>query len=178
MDTQLLIQAAYGHRKSACHPAMRSHVLPRTSIPIDLIDPAHTRASLFRARQRFSQLRKEGAQVLWVGDRKTEGLLLSLSQLHGLAVLSRRWPGGLLTNHGQVSCSPKGQIPGLNRFPDALVFLRPATCTKALAEAQACGVETFGILDTPSNPAAVDWPIYANDDHLGVLALIVEQLVA
>ena len=171
MDTiQARIQASFGHRKSSCHPAMVPYLMPRTALPIDLIDPDATQVSLDRAAGRLKALRSQGAQLLWVGNPLSRALLNTLHQQTGEPVIHHRWPGGLITNFDQVRQSPRGALEGLQRRPEVLILLAPQTSHLALCEARKSGVEVMGVVDSNMDPEQIDVPIFGNDDALVALA--------
>lgn len=57
-----------------------------------------------------------------------------------------------------------GSISDLNRLPSALFIVDIKKEHIAVAEAKKLNIPTFAIVDTNSNPTAVDFPIPANDD--------------
>lgn len=171
MDTiQARIQASFGHRTSSRHPAMFPYLKPRQGLSIDLIDPDATQASLGLAQARLGALRAQGAQLLWVGPPASRTSLQALHHRLGEPVLWHRWPGGLLTNFEQVRQSPRGNLPGLHRKPDAVILLSVKQAGLALEEAKRCGIEVIGVIDSNTDPTRVDVPVFGNDDAATCLA--------
>lgn len=70
-----------------------------------------------------------------------------------------------------------GGIAMLDRIPDALLILDTHMETTAIAEGDAVGVTTVGIVDTNSDPASVNYPIPANDDAVGSIKVILHYLI-
>jgi small subunit ribosomal protein S2 len=67
-----------------------------------------------------------------------------------------------------------GSIADLNRLPSALFIVDILKEHIAVAEAKKLNIPTFAIVDTNSNPKAVDFPIPANDDASKSISLILE----
>ncbi len=67
-----------------------------------------------------------------------------------------------------------GSISDLNRLPSALFIVDILKEHIAVAEAKKLNIPTFAIVDTNSDPKAVDFPIPANDDASKSISLIVE----
>ncbi len=65
-----------------------------------------------------------------------------------------------------------GSISDLNRLPSALFIVDINKEHIAVAEAKKLNIPTFAIVDTNSNPKAVDFPIPANDDASKSIELI------
>lgn len=67
-----------------------------------------------------------------------------------------------------------GSIADLNRLPSALFIVDILKEHIAVAEAKKLNIPTFAIVDTNSDPKAVDFPIPANDDASKSIALIID----
>ena len=67
-----------------------------------------------------------------------------------------------------------GSIADLTRLPAALFIVDISKEHIAVAEAKRLGIPTFAIVDTNSNPNAVDHVIPANDDAASSVSLIME----
>src|SRR5712692_8867791 len=67
-------------------------------------------------------------------------------------------------------------IRHMNRLPDALVVVGPNREHIAVKEAQRMGVTTLALIDTDSDPDAIDLPIPGNDDSLRSIDLIIGKL--
>ncbi len=71
-----------------------------------------------------------------------------------------------------------GGIAQLGRVPAALFLVDIGHEHIALAEAKRLGIQTFGVVDTNSDPNKVDFAIPANDDATKSIAIIVNYLTA
>jgi small subunit ribosomal protein S2 len=73
----------------------------------------------------------------------------------------------------------KGNLEGIrkmSRLPGAVVVVDTKKEYIALREAKKLGIATIGILDTDSDPDAVDVAIAANDDSIRAIELILNEL--
>ena len=68
-------------------------------------------------------------------------------------------------------------IRNMNRLPEALVVVDPKKEKNAVHEAHLVGAKVVGLIDTDSDPDAVDLPIPGNDDSIRSIRLILEYLV-
>lgn len=71
-----------------------------------------------------------------------------------------------------------GGIAQLNRLPAALFLVDISYEHIALAEARKLNINTFGVVDTNSDPRKVDFVIPANDDASKSIAIITEYITA
>lgn len=69
-----------------------------------------------------------------------------------------------------------GSIADLNRLPSALFIIDIKKEHIAVAEAKKLNIPTFAIVDTNSDPSAVDFPIPANDDAAKSIDKILEVI--
>lgn len=69
-----------------------------------------------------------------------------------------------------------GSISDMNRLPSALFVVDILKEHIAIAEAQKLNIPTFAIVDTNSDPNAVDYAIPANDDASKSITLIVKAM--
>jgi len=69
-----------------------------------------------------------------------------------------------------------GGISGLNRLPAAIFIVDIMHEHIALAEANKLNITTFAMVDTNSDPTAVDFPIPANDDSTRSVKLITDYI--
>lgn len=69
-----------------------------------------------------------------------------------------------------------GSIADLSRLPAAIFLVDVTKEHIAVAEAKRLNIPTFAIVDTNSNPNAVDFPIPANDDASTSIAYIVDVI--
>ncbi len=65
-----------------------------------------------------------------------------------------------------------GGIKGMEDFPGAIVIADTKEAALVLHEAGKVGVPVIGIVDTNTDPSAVDYPIPGNDDALSSLRLL------
>ncbi|MCX6235682.1 MAG: 30S ribosomal protein S2 [Bacteroidetes bacterium] len=70
-----------------------------------------------------------------------------------------------------------GSITDLNRLPSALFVVDILKEHIAVSEAKKLNIPTFAIVDTNSNPNAVDFPIPCNDDASKAIDLVVKIMV-
>lgn len=68
-------------------------------------------------------------------------------------------------------------IVDMSRLPSALFIVDIKREHIAVAEAKKLGIPTIGIVDTNSNPNAVDFPIPANDDAAKSIELITRAII-
>jgi small subunit ribosomal protein S2 len=71
-----------------------------------------------------------------------------------------------------------GGISQLGRLPAALFLVDIGHEHIALAEAKRLGIQTFGMVDTNSDPNKVDFAIPANDDATKSIAIITNYIAA
>jgi small subunit ribosomal protein S2 len=72
--------------------------------------------------------------------------------------------------------SQLGSISDMTRLPSALFIIDIVKEHIAVAEAKRLNIPTFGIVDTNSDPNAIDFPIPANDDASTSIALILDVI--
>lgn len=70
-----------------------------------------------------------------------------------------------------------GSISDLSRLPSALFIIDILKEHISVAEAKKLSIPTFAMVDTNSDPKAVDFPIPANDDASKSISLIIEIMV-
>ena len=68
-------------------------------------------------------------------------------------------------------------VRDMNDLPDAVVIVDSARETIAVAEAKRLNIPIVALVDTNADPAAVDYPIPANDDAIRSIRLILQNLV-
>lgn len=69
-----------------------------------------------------------------------------------------------------------GGIANLNRIPSAVFVVDISHETIAISEAKKLNINTFGMVDTNSDPTSVDFAIPANDDAAQSIEVIVNYL--
>ncbi len=71
-----------------------------------------------------------------------------------------------------------GGIRELKGKPDALFIIDPSREKVAVLEASRVGLPMIGLVDSNTNPDALDIPIPANDDAVRSIKLVIESVVA
>ena len=84
---------------------------------------------------------------------------------------------GLFTKEKDKLRSLYGGVALIDHKPDALFIIDSHLENLAVREATQTGVPTVGVVDTNADPAAVDYPIPANDDAVGSIKLIVDYVI-
>ncbi|AQT70182.1 30S ribosomal protein S2 [Anaerohalosphaera lusitana] len=69
-----------------------------------------------------------------------------------------------------------GGVREMNRMPGAMVVVDAKKEHLALREAEKLGIATIGIIDTDSDPDAVDVAIPANDDSIKAIEILIREL--
>ena len=67
-------------------------------------------------------------------------------------------------------------LRSMNRLPECLFIVDPGKERNAVREAKRLGITTVGLIDTDSDPTAIDLPIPGNDDGIRSIELILKQL--
>lgn len=67
-------------------------------------------------------------------------------------------------------------IKDMKQLPSAIFFVDAIHEHTAIAEAKRLGVPVFGMVDTNSDPEAIDYPIPANDDSIRSIQLVVNYI--
>jgi small subunit ribosomal protein S2 len=67
-----------------------------------------------------------------------------------------------------------GGIINMGSLPDLIIVIDIRKEKGAVKEAEFKGIETVGIVDSNSNPDAVDWPIPMNDDAIKALEYVLD----
>ena len=67
-------------------------------------------------------------------------------------------------------------IKDMKHLPSALFFVDGIHEKIAIAEARILDIQTFGIIDSNTNPTDIDYPIPANDDSMKTIHLIVNYI--
>src|SRR5699024_5903041 len=70
-----------------------------------------------------------------------------------------------------------GGVSKLRKIPDALFIVDISYEHLAIKEAHKLGITTFGMVDTNSDPADVDYAIPANDDATRSIKVILDYMV-
>jgi small subunit ribosomal protein S2 len=116
----------------------------------------------------FSTIRKSVKKMQTIEKMLADGTLDSTTKKERL----------VLTREKDKMERVLGGISNLNRIPSALFLVDISHEHIALKEAQRLNINTFGIVDTNSDPTKVDFAIPANDDAAKSVAIITEYIVA
>jgi len=110
----------------------------------------------------FATIRKAVKKMATIDKMSTDGTFDNISKKEKLQISRER--AKLETN--------LGSIVDLSRLPAALFIVDISKEHIAVAEAKRLSIPTFAIVDTNSDPNAVDFAIPANDDASTSIALI------
>src|SRR3954469_15502012 len=110
----------------------------------------------------FATIRKAVRKMATIDKMSTDGTFDNISKKEKLQISRVR--AKLETN--------LGSIVDLSRLPAALFIVDISKEHIAVAEAKRLNIPTFAIVDTNSDPTAVDYAIPANDDASTSIALI------
>lgn len=122
----------------------------------------------------------------WLGGTLTNFRTIR-SRLGRLEELERMREGELMDNYSKKMQSALNReyrkmyrnlngLRSMNRLPECLVIIDPGKERNAVREAKRLGITTVALIDTDSNPDAIDLPIPGNDDGIRSVELIVKQL--
>ena len=88
----------FGHKASRWYPTAKTYIYTEKD-GVHIIDLALTKAGLERAGQYLLELAQSGSKVLFVGaKRQAEAVVEEAAKRCGAYFVTKRWPGGLLTN--------------------------------------------------------------------------------
>ena len=116
----------------------------------------------------FATIRKAVKKMATIDKMSTDGTFDNISKKEKLQISRER--AKLETN--------LGSIVELSRLPAALFIVGISKEHIAVAEAKRLNIPTFAIVDTNSDPNAVDFAIPANDDATKSISIIVNYLTA
>lgn len=114
----------------------------------------------------FSTIRKSIKKMQSIEKMLVDGTLDSVTKKEKL-VLSRE---------KEKMEKVLGGVSNMNRVPAALFLVDIMHENIALKEAQRLNINTFGIVDTNSDPTKVDFPIPGNDDAATSIAVITNYI--
>lgn len=144
-----------------------------------------------RQAQRAVEATAEKCSMHYVSERWLGGTLTNFrtirSRLQRLEQLEAMQAAGTLEAESKKQASRlkrelkkiKTNLEGvrkMSRLPGAVVVVDTKKECIALREAKKLGIVTVGIIDTDSDPDAVDVPIPANDDSIRAIKLILGEL--
>ena len=182
-DQLLEATCHFGHLKRKWNPAMAPYIFMERN-GIHIIDLYKTQAKLEEAAAALKNIAKSGKKVLFVATKKqAKQVVADRASAVGMPYVIDRWPGGMLTNFPTIRKAVKkvaaidkmikdGSIADLNRLPSAVFVVDVMKEHIAVEEANRLGIPVFGIVDTNSNPANIDFMIPANDDASKSIDLI------
>lgn len=115
----------------------------------------------------FATIRKAIRKMAAIDKMRTDGTFDTMSKRERLQVTRQR----------EKLEKNLGSIADLSRLPAALFVVDINKEHIAIAEARKLNIPTFAIVDTNSNPKAVDFPIPGNDDASKSIEKIVGVMV-
>ena len=116
----------------------------------------------------FPTIRKAVKKMTTIDKMSKDGTFDNLSKREKLQITRQR--AKLEKNLGSIA--------DLSRLPNALFVVDVMKEHIAVAEAKRLGIPVFGIVDTNSNPADIDFIIPANDDASKSIDLILDTVCA
>jgi len=114
----------------------------------------------------FSTIRKSIKKMQSIEKMLSDGTLESVTKKEKL----------VLTREMEKMEKVLGGVASMNRVPAALFLVDIMHEHIALKEAQRLNINTFGIVDTNSDPTKVDFAIPGNDDAATSIALLVNYM--
>ena len=114
----------------------------------------------------FATIRKAIKKMSTIDKMKTDGTFDVIAKREKL----------LITREREKLEKTLGSISELGRLPSALFIVDITKVHIAVAEAKRLGIVTFAIVDTNSNPNAVDYAIPANDDATKSIQVILDVI--
>jgi len=114
----------------------------------------------------FVTIRRSIREMATIDRMRTDGTMESMNKKERL----------MLSRHRDKLQTLFGSIADLTRLPAALFVVDVNIEHIAVAEAKRLNIPTFAIVDTNSDPNAVDFPIPANDDAATSVDLIMSVL--
>jgi small subunit ribosomal protein S2 len=115
----------------------------------------------------FATIRKSIKKMQTIEKMLNDGTLDSTTKKERL----------VLTREKEKMEKVLGGVSSLNRVPSAIFLVDISHEHIALKEAQRLNINTFGIVDTNSDPTKVDFAIPANDDAAQSIAIITNYIV-
>jgi len=144
-----------------------------------------------RQAQKAVEAAAKKCQMHYVSNRWLGGMLTNFrtirSRLQRLEMLEAMVEDGTLDSDSKKQASRlkremrkiKANLDGVRKMtqlPGAVVVIDAKKEYIALAEARKLGIPTIGILDTDSDPDAVEVAIPANDDSIRAISLLLDEL--
>lgn len=104
VDIKKLLEAGahFGHKTSRWHPKMAQYIHSKRA-GTHIIDLVQTTDKLGEALDFIEKTAAEGKQVLLVGTkRQAQDIINKLAEDTGMPFVTKRWLGGMLTNHNTI----------------------------------------------------------------------------
>lgn len=104
VDIKKLLEAGahFGHKTSRWHPKMAPYIHSKRA-GTHIIDLVQTVDKLNEALAFIEKTTSEGKQILLVGTkRQAQDIINTLAEETGMPFVTRRWLGGMLTNHNTI----------------------------------------------------------------------------
>jgi len=101
--------------------------------------------------------------------------LEKMRETDALANYSKKMQSALNREYRKMYRNLNG-LRTMNRLPECLVIVDPGKERNAVREAKRLGITTVALIDTDSNPDAIDLPIPGNDDGIRSVELIIKEL--
>ncbi len=114
----------------------------------------------------FVTIRRSIREMATIDRMRTDGTMESMNKKERL----------MLSRHRDKLQTLFGSIADLTRLPAALFVVDVNIEHIAVAEAKRLNIPTFAIVDTNSDPNAVDFPIPANDDAATSVEIIMNAI--
>ncbi len=189
----------YGHQAQWWNPKMKPFI-SFTKNNVHIINLHKTIASLQNVYTTVQKLTEANKTILFVGTTKqSKDAVRENAERIGAFYVDNRWLGGLLTNFKTIKNSITrlktlerqekegvilkkeldklnanlGGIKNMRRAPDAIFVSSTKADKIAILEAKKLGIPVIGIVDTNEDPTLIEFPIFANDDAIKSVSLIV-----
>ena len=88
---------------------------------------------------------------------------------------SKKMQSTLMREYRKIYRNLNG-IREMNRLPEAVVVIDPSKERNCVHESRLLGIKVVALIDTDSDPEAVDLPIPGNDDSIRSIRLVLEHL--
>ena len=120
----------------------------------------------------------------WLGGMLTNFPTM-LSQVRNLKKLDEKIENKDFATKKQLTVAKKqaeklavvlGGIKDMKKLPDALFVIDAVREANAVTEGRKLGIPVIAITDTNANPELIDYVIPGNDDAVGAVKLIVEEI--
>ena len=156
----------FGHLKRKWNPAMAPYIFMERN-GIHIIDLHKTVVKVDEAAAALKQIAKSGKKILFVATKKqAKSIVAEKAEAGRTKKIVLRGKRGMITDADS----------DLTRLPSALLVVDVMKEHIAVKEANRLGIPVFGLVDTNSNPANIDYVIPANDDATKSIDVILTAL--